>query len=113
LKAIDVFARHDVVGLLQALHALVKYRADGWLKSVAVPSAVVRTTSDLLVPPGRQLRLAESIPGCRIFSVRGGHDVCMVHPERFGPVLLAAVSDVADRIERALPTPAASPPMAA
>jgi hypothetical protein len=44
------------------------------------------------VPPHRQRRLAESIPGARIVPVQGDHGVCVADPRRFVPALLDACS---------------------
>jgi 3-oxoadipate enol-lactonase len=95
--ALDMIGRHDPAAILQAARALIGYRADSWLGVIQVPAAVVMTTADHLVPPGRQLRLAQSIPGCSLFAVDGDHGVCTVRPDRFLPALVAALADVGAR----------------
>jgi 3-oxoadipate enol-lactonase len=95
--ATDVLGRHDPVALGQAAGSLRTYRAGAWLSSISVPSAVVMTTRDHLVPPYRQDHLASVIPDCSLFSVEGDHAVCATRPERFLPSLLAALGDVARR----------------
>ena len=110
--ALEVIGRHDPAAILQAARALIGYRADSWLGAIQAPAAVVMTTADHLVPPGRQLRLAQSIPGCSLFAVDGDHGVCSVRPERFLPALVAALADVDGRAKCApgtavVPTPAA------
>ena len=95
--ALDVVGRHDLVAICEAARALLSYRAGEWLGSVSVPSAVVMTTRDHLVPPRRQQYLAAAIPGCTLFAVDGDHAVCAVRPETFVPALLAALGDVAGR----------------
>ncbi|HEX6477153.1 MAG TPA: hypothetical protein VF005_07735, partial [Acidimicrobiales bacterium] len=94
---LDMIGRHDPAAILQAARALVAYRGDSWLGAIQAPAAVVMTTADHLVPPGRQLRLAQSIPGCSLFAVDGDHGVCSVRPERFLPALVAALVDVGER----------------
>jgi 3-oxoadipate enol-lactonase len=98
--ALDLLGRHDPAAILQAARALVGYRADSWLGAIQAPAAVVMTTADHLVPPGRQLRLAQSIPGCSLFAVDGDHGVCSVRPDRFVPALVAALADVGGRAPR-------------
>jgi hypothetical protein len=92
--------------------ALVGYRADSWLGAIEVPAAVVMTTADHLVPPGRQLLLAHGIPGCSLFAVDGDHGVCSMRPDRFVPALLAALADVGSRAQsrprRAVAAPSAA-----
>lgn len=104
--ALDVIGRHDPTAILQAARALVGYRADSWLGTIEVPAAVVMTTADHLVPPGRQLRLARGIPGCSLFAVDGDHGICSIRPERFVPALVAALTDVGSRAQRRLDTAA-------
>jgi len=94
---VGILGRHDPLALCHAAMALRSYRADDWLKAISVPSAVVMTTSDHLVPPDRQLRLSSSIRDCSLFPVEGDHAVCATRPERFRPALLAALRDVARR----------------
>jgi pimeloyl-ACP methyl ester carboxylesterase len=107
-----VIGRHDPAAILQAARSLIGYRADSWLGAIQAPAAVVMTTADHLVPPGRQLRLAQSIPGCSLFAVDGDHGVCSVRPERFLPALVAALADVRARA-KSRPGPAATPTAAA
>jgi pimeloyl-ACP methyl ester carboxylesterase len=95
--AVDVLGHHDPVALGQAAGSLRTYRAGAWLGSISVPSAVVMTTRDRLVPPYRQHHLASAIPDCSLFSVEGDHAACATRPERFLPSLLAALGDVARR----------------
>jgi pimeloyl-ACP methyl ester carboxylesterase len=59
-----------------------------------VPTAVVVTTEDGLVPPHRQLKLAEAIPHATVLRVRGDHSVCVSRPSVFVPALVAACRSV-------------------
>jgi 3-oxoadipate enol-lactonase len=94
---LDVVGRHDTVAICQAARALLSYRAETWLGSVSIPSAVVITTRDHVVPVPRQRRLAQAIPRCGLFEVDGDHAVCAVSPKRFLPALLAALDNVKGR----------------
>jgi pimeloyl-ACP methyl ester carboxylesterase len=76
--------------LLEAGGAISRYDAGQWIGDVDVPTAVVLTERDRVVPPYRQRRLAGSIPGARVFPVTGDHSVCATDPARFVPSLLAA-----------------------
>ena len=68
-----------------------------WTPSIDVPTAVIITTRDRLVPPRRQIRLAETIPGARAFAVDGDHDACVARASVFVPTLVAATTWVAER----------------
>jgi pimeloyl-ACP methyl ester carboxylesterase len=109
---IGALGHHDPTAILEAARALVGYRADSWLGAIEVPAAVVMTTADHLVPPGRQLLLAHGIPGCSLFAVDGDHGVCSMRPDRFVPALLAALADVGSRAQsrprRAVAAPSAA-----
>ena len=91
------FRRSDLVKLIEAAQALVRYSADEWIRDVDVPTAVVVTTEDRLVPPSWQQRLATGVPGARVFEIDGDHPVGVREPERFVPVLVEACMDVSGR----------------
>jgi pimeloyl-ACP methyl ester carboxylesterase len=71
--AIQEMAGHDPRSLVQAGAALGRFDSSGWISQIDVPASVVVTTRDQLVPPGRQIRLARSIPGATLHSVNAGH----------------------------------------
>jgi pimeloyl-ACP methyl ester carboxylesterase len=85
--------------LLQAAGELGRWDARSWIGEVDVPSAVVVTTEDQLVPPPEQRLQAEAI-GASVYEVAGHHTVCVSDPERFVPVLAAACASVAERVSR-------------
>jgi pimeloyl-ACP methyl ester carboxylesterase len=92
------FAGHDPTSLIQATHALSGFASHDWIGEVDVPTAVIVTTRDELVPPERQRRLAASIPGAEIFEVAGDHAACVAAAGRFVPTLVAACRRVEHRI---------------
>lgn len=92
--------RSDGRMLLEAGEALGRFSSHEWISEVDVPAAVVVTTEDKLVPPHRQLRLAESIRGAKVFPLVADHVVCATRPDLFVPTLVGACLDVANR-----PTP--------
>jgi 3-oxoadipate enol-lactonase len=95
--AAEQMAGHDWRRVLEAGSALGRYSSLPWIGSIDVPTAVVVTTRDRVVPARRQIRVAESIPGAKIFPVQADHDACVVHPQRFVPQLVAGCSWVAER----------------
>jgi 3-oxoadipate enol-lactonase len=90
-------ARNDPRAVVEAVHALGRYSSHEWIGEVDVPTAVVVTEHDSVVPPERQRKLAESIPGTTVYSVTGDHGVCVMRPDKFLPKLMAACLDVSNR----------------
>jgi pimeloyl-ACP methyl ester carboxylesterase len=93
-------ARNDPRMLLEAGGAIGRYDAGPWIGSIDVPTAVVLTELDRVVAPGRQRRLAASIPGAKVFAVRGDHSICATDPRTFIPALLGACRSVVNRAGR-------------
>lgn len=85
--AIQEMGRSDPAAILDGFRALQRFNSAEWIGGVDVPTAVVVTTMDRIVPPSRQYKLAAAIPGAAVFEVRGDHDVCVSGPRRFPPVL--------------------------
>jgi 3-oxoadipate enol-lactonase len=92
--AAEEWERNDPAALLQAGLALARFDSSAWVGSIDVPTSVVVTTLDASVPPARQWRLAESIPGARAFPVAGNHRVCAERARLFVPALLTACRTV-------------------
>ena len=91
------FQGHDPASLIQATHALSGFSSHDWIGTVDVPTAVIVTTRDELVPPERQRKLAESIPGAEVFEVDGDHAACVARADSFVPALLDACRGVERR----------------
>lgn len=89
---------HDPASVIQATHALSGFSSHDWIGTVAVPTAVIVTTRDELVPPERQRKLAASIPGAEVFEVEGDHSACVSRADLFVPALIAACRSVERRI---------------
>ena len=89
--------RNDPTSMLQAGWSIGRFSSADWIGEVDVPTPVVVTTGDRVVPPRRQVRLAESIPGATVVTVAGDHDVCVTDPGRFVPALTEACSRVDPR----------------
>ena len=81
-----------------ALAAIGRHSSRRWLDQVDVPTAVVVTARDHLIPPSRQRAMAARIPDASVHETACGHAGCVLQSETFNPVLLAAVDDVASRL---------------
>jgi hypothetical protein len=63
-----------------------------------VPTAVVITEQDSVVPPHRQHKLADAIDGATVHPVAGDHGAVVMSAPAYLPQLRAAVRSVARRI---------------
>ena len=71
--AVEEMAGHDPRSIIQAAAAIGRFNSSEWIGQVDVPTSVVVTTTDQVVPPIRQLSLARSIPQAQVHCVDGGH----------------------------------------
>ena len=90
----------DPLAILQAAGSLARYSSGSWLGGVDVPTAVVLTQFDRLVPRVRQEAMAAAIPGATVHRVLGDHAVCVTRPDLFLPALLDALASVTARSGR-------------
>ena len=98
LKRIQAeMAGSSPAAVMEAAAALGRFSSERWIDSVDVPTAVVVTTQDRLVPAERQLRLAELIDDSSVHRVMGDHRVCVARPELFVPALVDACESVRKR----------------
>lgn len=89
-------AGHDPAAVLQAAAAVASFSSHAWVHEVDVPTAVVITTRDDVVPPSRQRKLAASIRDAVVFEVEGDHVACVAAAEKFVPALVHACVHVRD-----------------
>lgn len=78
----------------QAVASLGRHHSRPWLSRIDVPTAVVVTLQDHVLPPDNQIALARRIPGATIHDIRAGHAACVLQSERFVPAFLEAVTTV-------------------
>lgn len=96
-RVTEEFAGHRPATVIQAAGAVGGFSSHDWIGTVDVPTAIVVTMRDTLVPPSRQRKLAASIPDASLFEVEGDHDACVAKADRFVPTLVEACLDVARR----------------
>jgi 3-oxoadipate enol-lactonase len=95
--AIQEASMHDWRMVLEAGRAIGSYSSKEWIGEVDVPTSVVITMADHVVPVRRQVRLFESIHGAEAYRVDGDHDSIVSNAERFLPTLVRATQSVLDR----------------
>ena len=91
-------AATDPATVMQATRAVIRFSSHDWVSNIDVPTAVVITTRDQLVPTQRQYELASALPRAKVFRVDGDHFVCVRTSSRFVPVLLQACRHISNEI---------------
>lgn len=93
--------RNERALVIDAARALTAFSSRTWIDGVDVPTAVVVTLDDRLVPAERQRRLAAAIQGALVVEAHADHLDVSLRPERFTSSLLKAVDLVSHRVEAA------------
>ncbi len=89
-----------------ALVAVADFTSHTWIGDVDVPVSVLVTTSDTVVPHGRQMKLADAIPHATVVTVQGDHGVFVESPRLFAEKIVEAcqaVNAAPPRSRRVLP----------
>jgi 3-oxoadipate enol-lactonase len=87
-------ARTSMATLAAAIDAVSEFTSHDWIGAVDVPTAVIVTTLDGIVPASRQLKLASAIPGAVLHEIQADHGVCVRAPAAFARELLNACRSV-------------------
>ena len=95
--AIQEAAAHDWRMVLEAGKAIGRFSSSEWIAEIDVPTSVVLTMRDQVVPIRRQAKLFEQIRDVRAFRVDGNHDAVVANADRFVPTLLRAIESVVTR----------------
>lgn len=98
--AAEQMARHDWRMILEAGRAIGEFSSSDWIGEVDVPTSVVVTMQDQVVPVRRQAKLFEWIPAAEAFRVDGRHDAVVADAERFLPQLVRAIDSATGRSRR-------------
>lgn len=96
--AIEEAARHDWRAVLEAGSAIGNFDSRPWLHELQVPTSVVVTMSDNVVPTRRQIKLFERLPQAEAFRADGSHDAIVENRDTFVPKLLRACQSAMARI---------------
>ena len=96
--------RNDPWHMAQAGRAISKFDARPWAATLGVPTTVVLTTNDQLVPPRKQRQLAEATKAT-VVPLDGDHFVNVGKPADFSEATIRAVRSVinarsADQVAR-------------
>jgi len=89
--------RNDPAAVLAAAGALTRFSSHEWIGQLDVPTTVIVTARDQLVPPHRQRKLAAAIPGAEVIEIAADHSACFEQPQLFVPALVRACRSVSAR----------------
>jgi pimeloyl-ACP methyl ester carboxylesterase len=98
------FRRNDPMEMVEAGRALSRFDARSYASTVDVPTAVVVTTRDRLVPPDEQRALARATRA-RVFEFHADHSAVAMHPAEFAEITLEAIAAVSRPVERGIEVP--------
>jgi pimeloyl-ACP methyl ester carboxylesterase len=96
-SVLEELSRHDARAITDAARAIGQYDATGWIGDVDVPTVVLLTSKDTVIPPSRQRQLADRIPGASLVTVDADHGVCFTEADMFVPALMDACTAVSER----------------
>jgi pimeloyl-ACP methyl ester carboxylesterase len=99
--ALSEMRRTSLVDALAAMQAVGEFTSHSWIGSVDVPTAVVVTRHDRVVPPRRQWKLAHALPDATVVELDGGHDVFLHSPARFAAAVESACAAVCSDVTAA------------
>lgn len=71
-----------------------RFNSESWLAEIDVPTAVLISLRDKVIPLWRQRLLADNIPGIATYEVDGGHACCVLEADQFIPKFLDAARQV-------------------
>lgn len=81
-----------------AVAALGRHHSTPWLSRIDVPTAVVVTARDKVIPPERQRAIAARIPGATTHEANCGHAGCVMNADAFVPAMVQAVNTTRARV---------------
>lgn len=103
--AVRISSSHDWRMLLEAGKSIGSFSSLGWLAEIDVPTSVVVTMRDQVVPLRRQAQLFEHIPDAHVLRIDADHDAAVSAPEQFVPALQRAIASVIERAPRSRVSP--------
>ena len=88
--AIAEMASHNWRHVLEAGRALGAFNSREWLSGVDVPTSVLVTTQDPVVPTKRQYEMHKQILGAELLQIDAGHDAVYAKAAQYVPLLAGA-----------------------
>ena len=95
--AIEEMSGHDWRQILEPGKEIGSFNSLKCLSEVDVPTSVVITTQDQVIPPERQQRLLDLLKDVDVHLVDGGHNAIYAEQRTYVPKLVAACNSVYQR----------------
>lgn len=95
--AIEQMASHDWRKIIEAGSAIGNFDSTKWLSKVDVPSSVIITTQDPVVPVERQRQLIGLLSDVDAHFIDGTHNAVYTDHRTYVPILLSAIISVHQR----------------
>lgn len=93
--AVAQASTHDWRMVLEAGRALGNFSSLEWLGGVDVPTSIIVTVRDEVIPVRRQIQLVTSIRHAQIHRIDAGHDAAVAAADQFVPALLRSIDAIA------------------
>ncbi len=97
--AIQEASSHEWRMVLEAGGAIGSFSSMDWIGEVDVPTSMMVTMRDPVVPTRRQIELYELLGDADVYRVDGEHDAVVANANRFVPQLLRAIRSVEARVQ--------------
>ncbi|MGN6870872.1 MAG: alpha/beta fold hydrolase [Solirubrobacteraceae bacterium] len=94
--ALAEMMRHSAHDIVEAGRELGRFDSRSWLRPLPIPAAVVLTTRDELVAPGKQRQLAQALQA-PVFEAPISHLEITSNGQAYNPALLKALAAVGGR----------------
>ncbi|MFD4295502.1 alpha/beta fold hydrolase [Rhodococcus sp. NPDC058532] len=82
----------------RAVAEVGKFDSSGWIADLTLPTSVVVTATDQVIPARRQHWMARQIAGAATYEVQAGHGACVLAADEFRSGLMPAVASVTSRV---------------
>jgi 3-oxoadipate enol-lactonase len=104
-ELVDALDRHDDAAIRLAGRAIHRFCSTDWIGDVSVPTVVLVTERDRLVPPAHQLVLARLIPDAEVIRLDGSHMMFFQKPDDLAAAVLTACQLVVGARNTSTPRP--------
>ncbi|HLY34348.1 MAG TPA: alpha/beta hydrolase [Jatrophihabitantaceae bacterium] len=81
-----------------AAAVISRFDSSAWVGELTLPTSLVVTAHDRLIPSARQKWVAQQIQDSAVYEIDAGHSSCVMNAKVFTPALQAACASVSARV---------------